>query len=280
MIVTKISDGLGNQLFMYACGFACSKRLNVPLVLDATQMSNNQLRQLEINKFNLRYDRMVLPAKSKIRVFRALKFKIIRMFYKSFLHYYREKQNFVLDNAILNIERNSYLDGYWQNEKYFIEYRKELLDMITPKIVTSEGYNKYAALIKECNSVAVHIRLGDYCKSGLCVDDSYYSKAIAYLKSQIGDKVKLFLFSDDVEKATEIFSKFGVPFQVVSYSSENKTVEDLLLMSLCKCNIIANSSYSWWGAWLNNNVNKVVVCPETDMWIEDFYPTDWCRIKL
>ena len=152
--------------------------------------------------------------------------------------------------------------------------------MLTPNFMTSEGYNKYASLIEESNSVAVHIRLGDYCQSGICIDNSYYSQAITYIKSRIGENIKLFLFSDDVEKACEIFSEFKVPFQAVSYTSENRTIEDLLLMSLCKNNIIANSSYSWWGAWLNNNASKVVVCPETNMWTQEFYPKEWCCPSL
>lgn len=276
MIITKISDGFGNQLFMYACGYAISKRLNKKLFLDITYLDNNNIRSFELDKFNIFYNKLITTRAVKFYVFRVIIRKLIHFFMRSCFSLFKEKYPYVYDNNILKITNNTYIEGYWQCEKYFKDYRVDILNMLTPTFKLSVGCQNYIKRVQKNNSVAIHLRRGDYVNLGLCLDISYYCKAIGKVKNYISNPV-FYVFSDDILYAKKIFNEEN-GFIFVEYKSENSTIEDLLIMKECKNIIIANSTYSWWAAWLNNNPNKIVIYCKDKRNINDFYPNEWISI--
>lgn len=277
MIITKISDGFGNQLFMYACGYAASRRLSTKLALDLTYLSTNSLRNYELDKLNISYDKIFsvdniqYPLNIAVRKILHL---IIRCQYKIF----REKTAYKYDKRITNIAQNSYLFGYWQTEKYFKEYREDILKMFTPRYNLSQETNSFIDKVRSCNSVAVHVRRGDYVKLGICLDPSYYKNAFTVLNEKFKD-LTYFVFSDNVEYAKQMFKDMDGTFEYVENLSSNSTLDDFFVMKECKHIIMANSSYSWWAAWLNNNPQKVAIYPNDKQFMSDFYPKEWIMIN-
>jgi len=277
MIITKISDGFGNQLFMYACGYAASRRLSTKLALDLTYLSTNSLRNYELDKLNISYDKIFsvdniqYPLNIAVRKILHL---IIRCQYKIF----REKTAYKYDKRITNIAQNSYLFGYWQTEKYFKEYREDILKMFTPRYNLSQEINSFIDKVRSCNSVAVHVRRGDYVKLGICLDSSYYKNAFTVLNEKFKD-LTYFVFSDNVEYAKQMFKDMDGTFEYVENLSSNSTLDDFFVMKECKHIIMANSSYSWWAAWLNNNPQKVAIYPNDKQFMSDFYPKEWIMIN-
>ena len=174
-------------------------------------------------------------------------------------------------------------DGFWQNAEYFqsieqqvrsvFSFRQDILNDKTKDIVDK---------IRETNSVSIHVRRCDYLQHsddfGLCSLD-FYAKAIAYIKEKISTP-RFFLFSDDMEWVKQNIKCDNAVY--VNWNIGNESWQDLYLMSCCKHNIIANSSFSWWGGWLNSNVNKIVIAPTP--WVNsfseyNFIPQGWVKIK-
>ena len=149
--------------------------------------------------------------------------------------------------------------------------------MFTPKNGLSKTYNHYIEKIRNSNSVSVHIRRGDYEKLGICLDISYYKKALKLLNSKY-DNLIYFVFSDNVEYAKHLFEEIDGIFVYIKKLSSDSTLDDFFLMKECKHNIIANSSYSWWAAWLNENPNKIVIHPNDKKLPNDFYPNEWITV--
>uniref|UniRef100_UPI0028D46783 alpha-1,2-fucosyltransferase n=1 Tax=Alloprevotella tannerae TaxID=76122 RepID=UPI0028D46783 len=169
------------------------------------------------------------------------------------------------------------LRGYWQSEKYFKDYGAEIVSMLTPTYPMTASFLELKKQIKSTNSVAVHVRRGDYVALGICLSDVYYREALLRICQKVIDPV-FYVFSDDMEYAKQLFAKF-VSEQVVPvcYEGHNSTIEDFLLMKSCKHNIIANSSYSWWAAWANVHEDKIVVAPKREN-RDDFYPEEWIQV--
>ena len=200
---------------------------------------------------------------------------------------YVKEKYFHFDPDILSVPNNSYLEGYWASEKYFQDIsdviRKEFILKNTPDAINKAMMKR----ISSCNSISIHVRRNDYVEDkktndfhGVCGLE-YYNKAV----SMIGKKIKnptFFVFSDDPEWC-KINLRLDFPTDYVTHNLGKKDYEDMRLMSACKHNIIANSSFSWWGAWLNNNSNKIVVAPKK--WFADastntadLVPKQWSRI--
>ena len=177
--------------------------------------------------------------------------------------YVSEKSSYLNKKTLKNNNQNIYLDGYWQNEKYFNDIEKVILKEFTLKNEFLIKNKKLKETIKNTNSISIHIRRSDYIKNkktneihGVCTTD-YYQKAIKKIIEN-NNNIHIFVFSDDILWAKNNL-KFNFP---ISFIVGNKDYEDLILMSLCKHNIIANSSFSWWGAWLNKNPKKIVIAPQ------------------
>lgn len=278
MIITKISGGFGNQLFMYACGYAAAQRLDTGLILDTSFMDTDNLRSYELDKLNIKYDKHFSTEWLKLYPLKVLYRKIIRGTMLSHYTMFKEKETYHFDPEYLNIKNNTYLYGYWQTEKYFKNCRKDLIQMFTPRYELSSGCKKYINKANCCNSVAVHVRRGDYVKIGICLDKSYYFHAFEYLEQRMKN-ITYFVFSDDMEYVHQMFKNAQREIVYVQYTSANPTLDDFFIMKACKHIIMANSSFSWWAAWLNNNPDKQVLYPKTSWADSDFYPKEWTMIQ-
>lgn len=190
--------------------------------------------------------------------------------------------------AILNLPDNVYLEGYWNSEKYFIGIADIIRREFTVKIPASDRNKELAEMISSTQSVSTHIRRGDYILDeqankthGMCGLD-YYRRCIEYLADSVREP-HFFVFSDDPHWCHNNL-RLPYPITFVSYNDMEHSYEDLRLMSQCKHNIIANSTFSWWGAWLNPNKDKLVLAPQK--WFNDgkkkkhssdIVPLQWIR---
>lgn len=288
MLIIKINGGLGNQMFQYAL-FLKLKSLGKEVYLDDEIIVNklNDTRALKINEvFKLHYplcskqerDSM---ADVSINLFSRLRRKVFGK-RQCLSTYYAETDFYNNYHEEVYYLENKYLDGFWQSEKYFLDIRKDVLDCYT-FYLNREAIKEILDPILLSNSVSIHVRRGDYVNNsiyeGVCTDD-YYNKAIDYIKKQV-DNPRFYIFSDDKEYVKSRF--IGNEFEIVDGFKGNKAHYDMFLMSKCKHNIVANSSFSWWGAWLNQNMGKIVVCPRK--WGKNgklkYTPCDsWVKIEV
>jgi hypothetical protein len=195
---------------------------------------------------------------------------------------------FNYDQNLHNIRgKQLYLDGYWQSEKYFCKYKNQLQLDFTLLKIENNAFLKLKDKILNCNSVGVHIRRGDYVNNpttnkfhGVCSEKYYYS-GVEILKSNLKNPV-LFVFSDDLHwvRTNLVFS---LPVYYIDQHYNLTPNEEIILLSFCKHNIISNSTFSWWGAWLNKNIDKIVIAPlkwfNTNQVSDiDIIPNKWLRI--
>ncbi len=288
MIIIRIGGGLGNQLFQYALGRNLALTKNIPLKLDLSWFETNFDRKYKLKYFNT--EENIATKKELKRIKRYQKINSRRYFLHNLLFsnesIYIEEKQFHFNPNILDIKNNAYLIGYWQTEKYF----KDIKDVIRKEFILKDNLDSFCIekekKIKKQNSVSLHIRRGDYIMNkianknmGVCSLD-YYKKAINILGEKINDPT-FFIFSDDMKWVKKNL-KIDFPIIFVS-NGELKDYEELILMSKCKHNIIANSSFSWWGAWLNNNPDKIVIAPkkwfnDTKRNSKDIIPDNWIKI--
>ena len=168
--------------------------------------------------------------------------------------------------------------GYWHSERYFKNVTEIVRKEFVFKDIDKQNMNLAHEMQddSEYTSVSIHVRRGDYFIYHLKVlDIDYYEKAVNYIQSKVR-KPRFYIFSDDMQTATELAEKLGINYIPVLLNSGVDSYKDMFLMSQCKHNIIANSSFSWWGAWLNNNESKIVITPS---WGRDFKCEDWVLIK-
>lgn len=184
--------------------------------------------------------------------------------------------------------RCKYISGYWQSEKYFSQIENIIRTTFEFKNIDAQNRN-LAEEINSQNSVSLHLRRGDYLGnslySGICTNE-YYMKAVDEIVINVTKKEDLFfyVFSDDKKYATEFINKLNYPALLIDFNNGSDSYKDMYLMSQCKHNIIANSSFSWWGAWLNTNPNKIVIAPskwynvENENRYRDIVPDNWIKI--
>lgn len=289
MIIVKISGGLGNQLFQYAFGRYVSESLQVEVKYDL--QTNLKIRDFTIRDCGLADLNLPFDQASTAEIER------FRFFYSGFLSRLERKVNqFIPFNIHLIIEKgqhlvlpvgklkdNCYYDGYWQSYKYLTELRNELISQVG-EIQLGIKAVEWKKMIQTSISISIHIRRGDYISIKKNTDIfqvcgiDYYLSAINYIKGKITNP-HFFIFSDDLAWAKENFQ--GVQFTFVE---GNKPHEDMYLMSLCQHNIIANSTFSWWGAWLNSNYGQLVVAPkhwyveQLNINIDNFILDKWIRL--
>lgn len=272
MIIVRLMGGLGNQLFQYAAGRNVALKNDLPLKLDLSWFKDQPDRPYSLHHFAI-IEGIATPneiahlKKSKMNLLD----RIITTYKECGKPYYhrtdiREK-SLDFDKNILQISGSAYLEGYWQSEKYFKDIediiRKEFSVITPPDHMNSE----YARMIPSLNAVAIHVRRGDYISNqnankfhGICSLD-YYHRSIDQITSTV-ENPHFFVFSDDPEW-TQDNLKIDAPTTYVVHNPPDKNYEDLRLMSLCSHFIIANSSFSWWGAWLSKNESKIVIAPST-----------------
>lgn len=292
MIIVKLMGGLGNQMFQYAAARRLAHSHNTSLKLDLSWFNyinaGDTVRKYELNNFTLK-EEFATPSEV-LRVYEpegSVFGRLIRSvnpFYKQ--THVREKY-YHFDSNMMKKPDNIYLEGYWQSEKYFKEIEEIICKEFSIKNEPDELNNRLARMIESTEAVSVHVRRGDYVTNkttsdfhGIC-SWAYYMEAVEKIALQV-PQPHFFIFSDDPEGVKENV-KFNYPVTFIDSNGPEKAYEDLRLMTLCKYHIIANSSFSWWGAWLCRNPSKRVIAPKKwfnreDVNTNDLIPDAWIRI--
>lgn len=290
VIISQVIGGLGNQMFQYAAGRAMSILYNVPLHLDVGDFEGYTLHQgfelarvfsCPITLATAQEVRSLLDWQSS-RLAR-------RILTQPPLHAFRNR-NFVVEPhfhywpGIRNLKPPIYLTGYWQSQRYFLDAEQAIRTDFTFRQPLSSCNLATAAEISSANAVSLHIRRGDYVSNpttkathGICQLD-YYEAAVNTIANQV-EAPYFFIFSDDMDWVRD---KLKIPFpcKYVDQNQGTESYNDMRLMSLCQHHIIANSSFSWWGAWLNPSPSKLVIAPKkwfahTKNNTRDLIPLDW-----
>lgn len=287
MIITKLIGGLGNQMFQYAIGRNLAHTNNTELKLDITgyeKQAGITLRKYMLHVFNIQE---TLASKSEINKLKknSLIWKFVRKINPYFKNNsYIEEKCFHFDPNILDISDNVYLNGSWQSEKYFSDISDIIRREFTLKNNPNKTSDQILTTIDSVNSVSLHIRRGDYVSNPLAsqilglLSLDYYENALAFITKKVKN-AQVFVFSDDIVWAKKNL-KTTLPISFIDHNNENMDSEDLRLMIHCKHHIIANSSFSWWGAWLSDNSQKIVVAPKRwfsnpNLDTKDLIPQDW-----
>lgn len=292
MIISKIIGGLGNQMFQYAAGRALSLEYGVPLRLDVFGFADYSLHQgFELQQvFNCPAE---TAAESDVRSILGWQFSsgIRRIVARPGMAPFR-REAFVVEPhfhywpEINRVPQECYLHGYWQSEKYFQSHASDIRADFTFKHPLSISNAELAEHIAQVNAISLHVRRGDYASNPkttathrLCTLD-YYHEAIQYICERI-ERPNFFIFSDDMAWVKEHL-KIDSLCQHIDHNFGTENYNDMRLMSLCKHHIIANSSFSWWGAWLNPSAGKIVIAPK--QWFanetntQDLIPDEWLII--
>ena len=294
-VIVRIEGGIGNQLFCYAAARRLALVNNAELVIDdVTGFARDRRyrREYALDHFNIPSRKATLAERLEpFERYRRGMMKWVSNRKPFAERRYMEQEGLAFDERLLSLQVKGtiYLDGYWQSEDYFKDVEKTIredLQIISP----GDEFNQHMAEeIHECNAVAVHVRFFDGLESTPVhnVSIDYYQRAIELLKSKI-DSPHYFLFSDnpDAARASLALPEGRVTFVFHNHGDEN-AYADLWLMTQCRHFIIANSTFSWWGAWLGQKMNSLVVAPDPDsfdpgnFWaIRGLVPTRWTRLKI
>lgn len=296
MTVVKLMGGLGNQMFQYATARRIAWRNKSVLKLDLSTLQgepgSDTPRRFELHHLSITAQPAspseiagltMQAAASRESVLGHL---LQKLGLRPLPVFYRER-HFHFDRAVLRMSDNSYLEGYWQSEKYFADIKELILTEFSFKHPLSGMNLQLAQSMQTTSSVSLHIRRGDYVSSsaitafhGTC-SLQYYLNAAAKIASEV-PAPHFFVFSDDTEWVKE---HLLLPYTMtmVEHNGPDAGHEDMRLMSMCRHHIIANSSFSWWGAWLNPRPDKIVIAPSR--WFNDpsvdtgdLLPASWLRM--
>ena len=281
-IISRLFGGAGNQLFQYAAGRALADHLDCDLILDTRYIAGSEDRGDCFGHFeNARFERSVdlPPAKSD----GAFRYGLWRKFGRN-PRFHREK-GLGFDPAFFDLGANTYLHGYWQSQKYFDRIIDQVRkDLTFTTQMNAENADMAAQIAAAPIPVALHVRRGDYVASGsyAACSPAYYRAAVDLLADKLGAALTCFVISNDPTWARENLD-LGQESIFVDLNDEKTGHFDLHLMSLCTHNVIANSTFSWWGAWLNSTPEKLVVAPKNWFAKEalsnpDICPEDWLRL--
>lgn len=294
MIITRLIGGLGNQMFQYAAGRALSLRMGVELKVDTSGFETYGLRRYELGAYPIAAE--IASPEELALVGGGV--PAPRSRWRSVLHrwiggssvpspaLYREP-HFPFDADLARQSPPIYMDGYWQSERYFSDVAEILRRDLTPREPLDPVNAETASEIVGSEAVSLHVRRGDYVTNahtnayhGTCSLD-YYRAAIEHIGSHVASP-RLFVFSDDADWTRKNLNT-DLPTTYVSANPPDRGFRDIQLMSLCRHHVIANSSFSWWGAWLNPRSDKIVVAPS--QWFaaggndtRDLVPDRWVRI--
>ena len=290
MIIVNLKGGLGNQMFQYALGRKLALKTGQELKLDLTGFDRNHHRSFGLDIFSIIKNPATKEEIKKIKYpygwcskgWRWFRFKILRVHHTGW-----EPKTLARTIKKLENGQDVYVDGFWQSYKYFENIRENLLlDFALLKEPLEKRYPDLIAQIKNTDSVGLHLRRGDYAANSRVLKEfgacsiEYYRRAIEMLAKKI-NQPNFFVISDDIAWVKDNL-KLDHPTVYVSELG-TKDYEELMMMSQCRHNVIANSTFSWWGAWLNDNPGKIVVAPEpwftnNSIKIDDIIPPTWIRL--
>ena len=296
IIIAKISEGLGNQFFMYANAYAISKKFDFNLCLDPySGYYKNNIRSFMLNNFNITSN-MAPPDWIFSNGYRNLikKIRIKCEFFKkkkSFLFESKDKNKLTKFSSIKlnNFDNKIYIDGNFESEKYFLDYRNDLLNQFSFKKDMSN--NKYLDIIRKHNVVSISVRQNRYSErmnnkfdqysisksqDFVAKTVDYIYQSIKFIKSKVHNP-KFLLWSNDFTGLEKYFPTNEFLYVI---NPEDKILNDFYLLTQCKYFIVGPSTFSWWGAWLSNNESKICIRPKSINPSNnlDFWPESWITI--
>jgi hypothetical protein len=284
MIIIKIQGGLGNQMFQYAAAKCLAEQHHTQVKLDIDAIKNDQLRDFDLFRLNVK---AAIATDEEVTALKATnRYQRIRSYITAYdkRKFYKQPY-FHFDPRFFKLGSSVYLQGYFQSEKYFRPIQNIIRNEFTVEEKLINPVRPFAEQLQKETSIALHIRRGDYQNETALnfhgiLPLTYYQSAIRLLQQQLHSSTT-YIFSDDGEWVKQ---SLNLPHAaIVSGNYTTNHFEDFFLMSKCRHNIIANSSFSWWAAWMNNNPEKIIVAPER--WfnqgpkdIYDLLPKDWIRL--
>lgn len=289
MVITKLMGGLGNQLFQYAFGRSIALKNNCGLKFDLSYFESTSFRKYELHHFKII---AANPATvDEIEQLKQKHFSKLNTYKRKLLNtksYFVHEKSLLFNPHYFALQKDAYVDGYWQSEKYFIDSSEQIRKEFQFKNPPSPANQELLSDINATNAISIHIRRTDYVDNGdlnihgVCSVD-YYHQAIELMANKMPDAV-FYFFSDDIAWVRQ---HLNIPYNnvFVDINDGDTAYEDLRLMLSCKHHIIANSSFSWWGAWLNPNPDKIVIAPkkwfanpEMDKDAKTIVPDEWIRL--
>jgi hypothetical protein len=271
MIIVRLRGGLGNQLFQYAAGKALAEHHRTEFKLDLYTYSKHPYRKFELSKFNID---AVEATRNEVHRFtgsnpvvrfinkRENYFRCPEVFAQPHYHFYED---------FFSLPKDLYLSGYWQSQRHFSNIEQEIVKQFAPREPLDPKNRELQTTMKSKQSVSVHVRRGDYAAYGSffgMLEVEYYRQAIDKIRNQV-DAPKFYFFSDDPKWCRDTFRDLDAEF--IDHNKGGDSFKDMLLMSACRHHIIANSTFSWWGAWLNTDASKKVIAP--NQWFRSNYLT-------
>jgi len=297
MIISNLKGGLGNQMFQFAIGYALSKSNGTDLFLDVRFLNEYSIKNLKgyvKREYSLDLFGIELKTPSKYQLFKVLMFfpwyslriRASFLFDKLGIFVMLERGRKYEERIFRNSSKNIYLDGHWQCQDYFFNYRGDLLKIFNfDRNIELDINKKFLKKLDLDNSVCMHVRRTDFINSKEhdVVGKSYYLTAMNKFESLMGKNINFYIFSDDIEWCKANFNEYlNVYFMDERYIGE-RDFNYLYLMTIFKKFIIPNSSFSWWAAWLSKYEDKVVIAPK--IWSGfgergggDIVPDSWLRI--
>ncbi len=290
MIIVQLKGGLGNQMFQYAAGLSLAANHGTKLKVDVSLLNEADAEIGTVRYFDLQQLQLSPEIATKEEIsniepgslFTILMEKIKPAFKRRI---YKEA-DYTFDTNFFSAKDNIYLKGYRQSEKYFSPIKDQIRRGFQFNNEVIKAVAAKASELKSLNSVSIHIRRGDYSNPIVrnyhgILGAAYYQQAIRYMESNVSE-CQFYIFSDDPEWVKTNL-KFDAPVQIVSGVETKNHFEDFYLISQCKHQVIANSTFSWWAAWLNPNPDKIVIAPEK--WFNnapydtrDLIPESWIKM--
>jgi len=299
VIIIRLWGGLGNQLFQYAFAYSIAKENGKKLLLDTrfyeedylNKNSHFTVQTAQILGLNLEFNDLLKNVNLTLPMIKILQNRTINRLIRipkrfkmpiSYEYRYCKETRFRFDPKLNTIKNdNLYLDGYWQCEKYFSKYRTELIKQFVNHSKIVEKYIIENQIDTVCN-VAIHVRRGDYVNNTrlfsnlYLLDEKYYIGALKYFNLRF-ENPQFFIFTNDLDWTRKMFiNSDNCTF--VNVNRKMTDLEEFQIMAKCKHQIISNSTFSWWAAWLNNNSEKIVVAPDKWFGNRDIIPSSWITL--
>jgi hypothetical protein len=280
MIIVRLRGGLGNQLFQFAAAYSLAHNKGVGLKSDLYTYTKHPLRKYELHHFNIPLEE---ATRAEVHQFTGSNF--VERYLNKKNNYFNcpgvfAQPHYHFYDDFFSLPVPIYLSGYWQSEKYFENVSADLRKMVTPSAPMDSKNNDLISEVRSSQSVAVHIRRTDY-NSGSFFQPmglDYYQRALGVMSKNISNP-RYFIFSDDIEWSRQQLKDLpNATF--VDHNRGADSFKDLLVMSSCRHQVIANSTFSWWAAWLNDFPGKTVIAPQTwfhNTWVTKKEPVYPCR---
>lgn len=302
MIVCRLQGGLGNQMLQYACARSLSLLTNQDLRLDLSFLNDDTIPGITLRSYELACFRMEARIAGQEDIRRIVPpyhhagNSFWRRKERSFYRFWQRVSNkkIILEKSAYEYDENVFSElnksgyfmlGYFFSYRYFERFREEILADFQPRTLSQAAQEYLEEISERGKTCSLHVRRGDYVTNkaansfhGLCSLD-YYKKAVEEI-SRREPETTFFCFSDDLEWCKLHLKELNVSVVFVEQKEGMQNFEDLILMSCCAHNIIANSTFSWWGGWLNQNPQKCVIAPrnlfaDPALSVADVYPKDW-----